>query len=135
VRRSGAAGPVGPALRSCLAAAVVVVVGGAGLFAFSSSSTSTSQVRMDLAAGVLALLSTLAAVVCLPRTRWPAVLRGGCSALVAVLVGVATGLYVGAAAGAVAGLVAGVPWVVGALAGAAVSPFVGDLGRVRLRRR
>ena len=125
---------MGGALRGCLAAAVVVVVGGAGLFAFSSSSTSTSQVRMDLAAGVLALLSTLAALVCLRRDRWPAVPRAVCAAAVPVLVGVGTALFVGSAAGPLPGLLGGLPWLAGALVGAVVSPFVGDLGRVRLRR-
>jgi hypothetical protein len=126
-------------LRAGAGSLVAVLVGGAGLFAMTSSSTSVSLVRMALAAGVLALLSSLAGVVMIPRAEWSPIVRGACGALVPVLVGLGTGLFVGVADGPAAAVPAGLPWLVGGLLGAVLNPFVSDLAwvqpRVRRRRR
>ena len=138
-RRVGPAGPVRTGVRACAGALVVVLVGGAGLFAMSASSTSVSLVRMGLAAGVLALLSSLAGIVLVPRERWSVVARGACGGLVPVLVGLGTGLFVGVPAGLGAAVPAALPWLVGGLLGAVLNPFVSDLAwvgpRVRRERR
>ena len=136
MRRGGA----GPGLTRTLLGAwtgsvLVLVVGGAGLFALTSSSTSTSVVRMGLAAGVLALLSSLAAVVLVPRETCAPLARACCGLLVPGLVGAGSALFVGAHDGAVPALLAGLPWLVGGLAGAGLSPFLGELRRPELLRR
>jgi hypothetical protein len=122
-------------LRACGSSLVVLLVGGAGLFAMSASSTSVSLVRMGLAAGVLALLSSLAGLLLVPRDRWSAVGRGAWGALVPVLVGLGTGLFVGLAGGLAEAVVAALPWLVGGLLGAVLNPFVSDLAWVGLRVR
>lgn len=128
-------GPVRVCLRAAAGSLVAILVGGAGLFAMSSSSASVSLVRMALAAGVLALLSSLAGVVLVPRDQWSPVGRGTCGALVPVLVGLGTGLFVGLPDGLAAAVAAGLPWVVGGLLGAVLNPFVSDLARIEPRGR
>ena len=120
-------------LRAGAGSLVVLLVGGAGLFAMSSSSTSVSLVRMGLAAGVLALLSSLAGIVLVSRDRWSPVGRGACGALVPVLVGLGTGLFVGLPDGLAAAVSAGLPWLLGGLLGAVLNPFVSDLVWIRPR--
>ena len=124
-------------LRAGAGALVAVLVGGAGLFAMSSSSASVSLVRMALAAGVLALLSSLAGMVLVPREEWSPVDRGVCAAVVPVLVGLGTGLFVGLADGLAAAVLAGLPWLLGGAVGAVLNPFVSDLTWLEphLRRR
>lgn len=114
---------------------VAVLVGGAGLFAISSSTTSVSLVRMALAAGVLALLSSLAGVLLVPRAEWSPLGRGSCGALVPVLVGLGTALFVGLAEGVAAAALAGLPWLLGGLLGAGLNPFVSDLTWLPALRR
>lgn len=123
------------ALRATLCSLVVLVVGGAGLFAMSSSSTTTSLVRMGMAAGVLALLATLVALVLVPRDRVGTVPRGALAALVPLLVGVGTALFVGLRGPLTAGLLAGLPWWAGALLGAALSPVLAEVRRPAVLRR